>query len=111
MSKRTQADSSPKIFSASALAVSVLPVPVGPAKNSTPLGLPVPEEFAPFSPVTARLMTSSERSSAVSCPLMRFWKSVFAVLRLSIDSFAHGFSWMPYLYKSTMLHRSRIGAH
>ena len=39
MSKRSRLDSEPNRNSASALASSVLPVPVGPAKRSTAVGL------------------------------------------------------------------------
>ena len=75
ISKRIQLRSSPNSFSASVFAVSVLPVPVGPAKNKTPLGFVPEEDCSPDIPVIALFITSNVLVIAISCPLTLTRKS------------------------------------
>src|SRR4029077_14675255 len=63
MSKRTIRSSSPKSASASALASSVLPTPVGPRKRKLPTG-----RFGSFNPPRARITASATASTASSWP-------------------------------------------
>ena len=90
------------------LASSVLPVPVGPAKNITPLGF-MPEECCkPLRPVIARVNTSMAFSMAVSCPFTRFSIRAFPSVKPSSPSFFQGFSRMPNLNKSITSQKSRM---
>jgi len=58
--------SSPKSASASALASSVLPTPVGPRKMNDPIGL-----FGSLRPACARLMALAREVTGSSCPITR----------------------------------------
>ena len=72
MSKRMYARSSPKISCVSVFASSVLPTPVGPAKNSTPRGrLPAERACAPVSPITERIRMSIALVAAARWPFTR----------------------------------------
>ncbi len=70
MSTRIRASSSSNRNCARALASSVLPTPVGPAKMNEPAG-----RFGSLSPTRARRMERLSADTASSCPMMRLWSS------------------------------------
>ena len=80
-----------------AFTISVLPVPVGPARKSTPLGL-VPDECCmPEKPSTERLSTETILAMAGSWPFTRRRRAAAGSSRsLSIMALQR-FSRMPYL--------------
>lgn len=78
MSKRSRLDSEPNRNSASALASSVLPVPVGPAKRSTAVGL-----LGSFIPERATRTASATALIACAWPFTR--SSSVASMRSSLS--------------------------
>src|SRR5437867_3511537 len=69
MSRRTSAFSSSKRNSASALASSVLPTPVGPRKRNEPSG-----RLGSCMPARARRTAFATTVTASSCPTTRWWR-------------------------------------
>gem|GEM_PF-3676836 len=81
------------------LASSVLPTPVGPAKNITPRGRPRRLDIcAPLSPMTERIRMSSALRTACSWPLTRLVSSFSpSAMRARMTCDFHGLLGVPFL--------------
>ncbi len=81
ISTRTNASSLPNMASASALASSVFPTPVGPKNINEPIG-----RFGSFNPLLDRLIALETDSTACSCPITRLC-NIFSKFINRSDSF------------------------
>jgi hypothetical protein len=79
MSRRTSRSSEPKTKALNALAISVLPVPVGPTKRKTPSG-----RVGSVSPAFTSAMRSTRQSTASGCPSTLASKKARTRSRLSV---------------------------
>ena len=96
MSTRISASSSSNRNSASVLASSVLPTPVGPAKINEPDG-----RFGSFKPTRARRMERLNADTASSWPMMRLCSSVSMVMSFLDSAWVSLNTGMPVVWEIT----------
>ena len=101
MSRVMSADSSPKRNSARALASSVLPTPVGPAKMNEP-----PGRFGSFRPARVRRIAWERATTASSWPMTRLCSSSSMRRSLADSASVSLKTGMPVAMESTSVIRS-----